>query len=64
MSRNKALLIGIIIAMGAYMTSQTLPFALGPPLGGFIGFVGPVPWSFAVVHGGASSVVSILVFKT
>ena len=34
--------------MGAYMTSQTLTFALGPLLIGFIGFVGPVPWLFGV----------------
>jgi len=35
--------------MGAHMTSQTLTFALGPLL---TGFIGPVPWCFAVVHGG------------
>jgi len=34
--------------MGAYMTSQTLTFALGPFLIRFIGFKGPVPWLFGV----------------
>jgi hypothetical protein len=41
-SRNKALLFGIIIAMGAYLTSQTLTLVLGPLLIGSIVFVGPV----------------------
>ncbi|MEO9168314.1 MAG: MFS transporter, partial [Aestuariivirga sp.] len=32
--------------MGAYMTSQTLTFALGPFLITYIGFIGPAPWLF------------------